>query len=419
MKKVLTVLAAAAVLAAGAVAEVTVGTSLSVQNALVASDGDDTYAGTVNSWGGARYAAINIEGTSEDSKAGFKMDIFDENGSIERGDNAYLWVQPIDQIMIVAGQFDSGESGLQGDFCYGSWNWIRPYNWLEDDEGLTFTGALGEGLHVQIWPINGLQIYIGIPLSAGVISNGKDEEENVKATYISSQVAVAYTIEPISSTVKVQWVGDYQDGNSDVADGEEDIYEDGMGYGTVELAFDFGLIPNLFVTAGFRYRVMDGDLQTDYEADSIKIALGASYELGNLIGWDAGFTLYASGVAILYTAWDIGDAERDPRWSFGVGADLGIIEGLKVEADFRYLSSVSGKYADGAKYDFKNDVASFLIGAVYSVGSNGEIGIGFQGATNGWGFLNGSINGDENLTGELQFEDKFAWAIPLRIGMWL
>ena len=433
MKKIVAVIAAGAFLAAGAVAEITFGTWLRVQEGLLTSDGDDTYTGSVNSWGGARYARVNIAGQDEDGRVGFKMDIYDEDGTISRGDNAYLWVKPIEQIKVAAGKWASSENWLRGDLCYGQWNWLRSNTWLTGDEGLTFTGAnSGTGLHVQIWPMDGLQIYIGVPLpsnalkgtaeteyngaAGGTYTGRKFDEENdtiyadswntsAKATYISSQVAVAYKIEPIASTLKVQWVGDYEE----VVYGKYYEFEDGTGYGSIEVAFDFGLVENLWVTAGFRYRLMDGDLQTYWEKDSMKFALGASYELGNLIGWDPGFKISASGELLMYTGWDDvwGGEEKDPRFCFGVGIDFGIMDGLKLEADVRYINE-SKSSGDGWEYNGEDDSVSFLIGLLYSVTSNGEIGIGFQGATNGNG-----------LCGDLKYEDKFAWAIPLRIGVWL
>ena len=432
MKKILAIIAAGAVLAAAATAEVTIGTWLSVQNALIASDGDDIYAGTVNSWGGARYARLNIAGQDEEGRVGFKMDIYDENGEISRGDNAYFWVKPINKVLVAAGQWDPSENGLRGDLCYGSWNWIRPYNWLQGDEGLTFTGAGGEegnsGLHVQIWLFPGFQIYVGIPFDAGAISNGNtdwlgnsfdnDLNNSALATYISSQVAVAWTLGFLNSTAKAQWLGRYAN-MSEVKYAYDDdgvLYspydlalDDGMEYGAVELAFDFGLIPNLYVTAGLRFRVMDSDLQAAWEKDTMKYAAGVRLELGNLVGWDEGITLYASAALFTYAGWaNYYDTDEQPRFQGGIGVDFGIIEGLKVEADVRYLGETKSG-SDVLGYESGDDDSwSFLIGVVYSVGSNGEIGLGFQGATNGMGFL-GS---------ELQYEDKFAWVIPFRMGVW-
>ena len=422
MKKIVAVIAAGAFLAAGAVAEITFSTWLRVQNALVASDGDDTYAGSENSWGSVRYARVNIAGQDEDGRVGFKMDIYDEAGTISRGDNAYLWVKPIEQIKVAAGKWDSSENWLRGDLCYGSWNWLRPYNYLAEDEGLTFTGAnSGTGLHVQIWPMDGLQIYIGIPLDSGAISNGNEDDDSgywwngtAQATYISSQVAVAYRIEPIASTIKVQYVGNYADESGRGLD-------DGTSTGAIEVAFDFGMVENLYVTAGFRYRIMDDDLQAQWGSDTMKIAVGASYELGNVIGWDPGFKISASGGVMMYNGWDddpwnsgYKQQEQDPRFWFGVGLDLGIIEGLKLEADVRYLAESSGK-SWGAERG-EDDSISFLIGLLYSVTSNGEIGIAFQGATNGCGFA-ADANWDRDLIGP--DGDEFSWAIPLRIGVWL
>ena len=429
MKKILAIIAAGAVLAAAATAEITFSTWLRVQEVVADSDGDEMYTGSVNSWGGARYARLNIAGQDEDGRVGFKMDIYDEDGEISRGDNAYLWVRPIEQIKISAGKWDSSENWLRENLCYGQWNWLRTYNYITDDEGLTFTGAYAGLFHIQIYPIDGLQVYIGIPIPSNDL-NQNDEDlyytnsnatwgnvadgDALKATYISTQVAIAYNISPISSVIKAQWIGHYDDQSTD-NDGD---FEDGMDYGSIEVAFDFGMVQNLWVTAGFRYNLTDGDLlgsgsattwMPGYDCETMKITLGLSYSLGDLIGWEQGLTIFASGGVRLYNSWDYGDAEKDPMFSFGVGINLGLVEDLRLEADVRYMSTESGKKEDGSEYDYENDCVSFLVGVVYNIGSNGEIGIGFQGASNGCGFL-GS---------ELRYEDKFAWAVPIRLGVWL
>ena len=137
MKKTLIAVAAAAALTAtSAFAEITFGAWLRVLGSPIASTGEEVVAGMENSWGwGARTARIDINGVSEDGKAGFSMGVYnDVYDGLGTGDRFNLWVKPTDTVKISIGKYDSPDNGLRGDLCYGSWNWLRPYNWAFDGE---------------------------------------------------------------------------------------------------------------------------------------------------------------------------------------------------------------------------------------------------------------------------------------------
>ena len=67
---------------------------------------------------------------------------------------------------------------------------------------------------------------------------------------------------------------------------------------------------------------------------------------------------------------------------------------------------------------------SFLVGVNKSVGSNGSIGIGFQGATNNCGLVtndgSGIVGGKSYTAGEdgNSDNDNFVWAIPVSVSVW-
>ena len=54
---------------------------------------------------------------------------------------------------------------------------------------------------------------------------------------------------------------------------------------------------------------------------------------------------------------------------------------------------------------------SFMVGLNWAMSSNGEMGIGFQGTTNGNGFI-----GDGGL--KAAKSDAFCFAVPIRFGLW-
>ena len=82
------------------------------------------------------------------------------------------------------------------------------------------------------------------------------------------------------------------------------------------------------------------------------------------------------------------------------------MDGLNLAADVRYKNIGYGKEGD-------DGAISFLVGVNKSVSSNGSLGIGFQGATNGCGFV--QSDGKGLVANEA---DDFVWAIPVSVSVW-
>ena len=402
MKKTLIAVAAAAALTAtSAFAEITFGAWLRSITG-VASNGEDIITGTSNSWGGIRPSRVNVAGTAEDGNAGFKFDIYfnapkfvamtDEEGEkvtdksdgfLEVGDNAYLWVKPIEQVQLALGKFDGGETGLRGDLCYGSWAWLRPGNWIADDEGLTFNGNHTNGLMAKITPVDGLVAVVELPVYNSAWGGNNAEYKNgnntIEDTFKNGMYAAAYSIEGIG-TLKAGFFGDYKESGS---------YEK---TGTVNVAFDLKAVENLYVTVGARFGIADKEMGTDNE--KMKITAGASYQVSDAMKFSV------SGGYVQYQDKCTGkDGKDDSAFGIGAGVDYVIMDGLNAVADIRYKSNAGGD-SDGA--------ISFLVGATKNVSSNGYIGVGFQGATNG----NGLAGISSNKT------DDFVWAVPVALSVW-
>ena len=420
MKKTLIAVAAAAALTAtSAFAEITFGAWLRVLASPVASTGEDIIAGVQNSWGwGARTARININGTSEDGKAGFVMGVYNDfESGLGQGDDAYLWVKPVDTVKVSVGKFDSPTNGLRGDFTYGSWNWLRPGNWVYDGEGLTFDGIWRSGLMVEADPMDGLHAFAVIPMSASY----KSAEE----VYRNIQVGFGYAIEGVGK-LKAQFIGDYSYTQKDDKLGDWYINDEGKVVrhdttykaagkkdedkttGQIGVAFDITAIENLYVTVGARFGIADKDLVPGY----LKMAFtaGASYQVSETMKFsvDGGYKQYQDKVLA---------GNDDSLFSVGAGVDFTVMDGLAAVADVRYISNNYGKkHDDGA--------ISFLVGVNKSVSSNGSLGIGFQGATNGCGFTwdegkSGIISGKSFTAGEANGDsDQFVWAIPVSVSVW-
>ena len=416
MKKTLIAVAAAAALTAtSAFAEITFGAWLRVIASPVASTGKDVITGVENSWGwGARTARININGTSEDGKAGFVMGVYNDfESGLGQGDDAYLWVKPVDTVKVSVGKFDSPTNGLRGDFCYGSWNWLRPGNWVRDGEGLTFDGIWRSGLMVEADPMDGLHAFAVIPMS----SSYKSAEE----TYRNIQVGFGYTIEGVGK-LKAQFIGDYGyttksektgDYYLDSDDGE--IKRKSVDYdkaddtttGQIGVAFDITAIENLYVTVGARFGIADKDYARDYL--KMEFSAGASYQVSETMKFsvDGDYKQYQDKVLA---------GGDDSLFSVGAGVDFTVMDGLAAVADVRYMSNNYGKKGD-------DGAISFLVGVNKSVSSNGSLGIGFQGATNGCGLVMNDGTGIEagksyTLGKDGGDGDEFVWAIPVSVSVW-
>ena len=180
-------------------AEITFGAWLRVLAAPVASDGDETITSAGNPWGyGARTARLNVNASDSEGKAGFSMGIYnDVSMSLSAGDEANLWVKPLDMVKVSYGKYDNNT--LRGDLCYGSWNWLRPTSsWIAGDEGLLMSGNGATGLMAEITPMENLYIQALVPITT---TQTKAEE-----TYKNLRAGFAYTV-PETVKIKAQYIG--------------------------------------------------------------------------------------------------------------------------------------------------------------------------------------------------------------------
>ncbi|UKI55994.1 MAG: hypothetical protein L6V90_02025 [Treponema succinifaciens] len=175
-----------------------------------------------------------------------------------------------------------------------------------------------------------------------------------------------------------------------------------MQTGQIGVAFDITAIENLYVTVGARFGIADKDLARDY----LKMAFtaGASYQVSETMKFsaDGGYVQYQDKVLA---------GNDDSLFFVGAGVDFTVMDGLAAVADVRYMSNGYGKkHDDGA--------ISFLVGVNKSVSSNGSLGIGFQGATNGCGLVGIQADKSYTLGKDGGDGDEFVWAIPVSVSVW-
>lgn len=369
MKKTLVAAAVVAALATSAFAEITFGAWLRVLAAPVASNGDDTVVAMSNSWGyGARSARLNVNAVAEDGNAGFAMGIYnDASMNISAGDEAQMWVKPVEQVKVSVGKFDNNT--LRGDLCYGSWNWMRCAQ-NTTGEGFIMSGNGAKGLMVEVTPIDALYIQALVPINP----NGSgDAVQLAEDAYKGVRGGFAYTIDGIGK-LKAQYIGNVTGNN----------VEDK----TVEAEFDLTAVDGLYVCAGVVANIWD-----DAKADSktTKIAAGASYQINDAL------KVSASGEYQMYD-------DIDASITVGAGVDYALADGLNAVADVRAL--IPTEDYDDERGD---PTVSFMVGIQKNVSSNGYIGVAFQGVTNGGSFSNDAVDGTE---------DNFAWAVPVAVSVW-
>jgi outer membrane protein W len=402
MKKTLIAAAAAVALTASAAAEITFGAWVRTLPIFAASDGDKVTTGFTNSWGwsSARPARVDINAVAEDGNVGFTMGVYNDafSGLGDSG-SARMWAKPIEQVKLTVGSMsaDNNVGGYRGDFCYGSWNWLRPFNWITDGEGFTFDGISGTGALIEVFPVEGLSVYAHVPLDK--IGN----KVEAATAFKNAQAGFAYDIDGVGK-LKAQYKGNYtpkveavtatpfalDPATGKITGNEAVAAKDEINDPSIQAAFELTSVENLYATVGFGYTTDSKDMH---------IAAGVSYQVTEEAKVYGSFEMLKL------------DAKDATEMAFGVGADYNLGDGLALNADVRGLmmpKEVTG--GDDETY------LSFLLGVTKGISSNGLIGIGFQGTTNGFGFLNVYDNGRYNA--DASKDDAFCWAIPVRVEMW-
>ncbi len=398
----------------------------------VANDGKDTVTVAGNSWGTpARSARLNVTAVAPDGNAGFNMGIYNDStmGKLNSGDEANLWVKPLDIVKVSYGKYDNNT--LRGDLCYGSWNWQRPNSaWIQGDEGLLMSGNGQTGLLAEITPMENFYVQALLPITDQVVKAG--------TTYKKIQAGFAYTV-PGLVKVKGQYIGkgagsvdaEYKVNGAVVtkdaydqavaantalsATGKtqsgENVYATTDTYYTVskvdeadgnsncdlEAEIDVLAVEGLFAGVGFRYDVRKDGKTNNKGEENMKVALGVSYQVMPEL------KVSASGAYFTYYGEKV-----DPRFQAGAGVDYDLGDGLAMNADFRYVS----KSGNDGKKDKNSDHMAFAVGVTKNVSSNGYIGVAFQGMTNSGNFagMDGKLKDGKDA--------KFVWTVPVALSVW-
>ena len=393
MKKIISVLTGLALVAGAAMADgITFGSWGRGLWNVAANSGDDVVTDMHQSWGGAApRTGISVSGSTEN--VGFAVDMF-ANGAngIDLGDNALIWVKPIEQIKIVAGKKDQNE--LRGDAAFGLWNWDRiGAAGAMGLEGWTFPDVFdGNGVAVIAYPVDGLTVGAGIPLSL------EGTGATLENTYAhGANYAAAYAIDGIG-TIKAAYMTKATAKDKDGKDKD---------YGVIAAAFDLTMVDGLYASVGAQIPTAHVFTSLDI-TDPMKPKVT---DVPTVVNAYARYSLDALAVHLAVgtklNTFDLNKTKKEDAadgnvgFAIGAGADYSLDNGIGFFGDVRYANGI---YMANTSAD-KSDCLTFGLGVEKNF-SNGKIGIAFEGATNG----NGRYTYEDN--------DTFAWEIPVKVEYW-
>ena len=394
MKKIVGTIAAVAVAAGVAFADVGIGSWGRAVWTPVAYDDAD---GKVKSWEGiswgGNFSRVGITVHAESENVGFALDMnADDYGNKGIGvhDIAHFWAKPWSWLEVKVGktQDDTG----RGNIAYGMFNWKRMgAGWTGED--VTFTrfgdgkGGQAQGAIVKVTPVEGLWAIAAFDV--------QDNGEAVSTFGNHAQYGIGYEIDGIGH-IRAQYIG----GKKVEDDAGNLVAED-----QINAAFDLAAVENLYLTVGayIPLHLNRGNINVTGEKieetiPQVKLAVGASYKV-------AAVTFNAFFVGNLPNTVKISGIEttKDFSCQFGVGADVDLGNGIGLVADVRFSSAVSYSNSSTTLKASGEEVV-FLVGASKAL-TNGSIGIGFQ--------------GDINTVITSDFKDnsntRFNWCIPVVI----
>ena len=377
MKKIVGTIAAVAVAAGVAFADVGIGSFARAIFAPVSSlNGTDVKPLETTSWmGGAGTSRVGISVHAESENVGFNIDMnADQYGKVGIHDTAYFWAKPWSWLEVKIGkvQDDTG----RGNACFGLFNWLRlGGGWKGEDYTFTrfgsangFTGGgQARGAIVKVTPVEGLWIIGAFDL--GWNKNTDDNAANdLNADVVfgqKSSYGVGYDINGVGS-IRAKYIGG---ANSTDKDGNA------VCGGQVNAAFDLTAVENLYVTIG---AFVPFDLASTSNKQ-VTLAAYANYKV-SIVTIHA---IFHYSFEKVYN--DVTVAKADSM--VGVGADFDLGNGIGINADIRYSFA--------KKDEANSDNLAFLVGLSKGL-TNGSIGVGFEGQTNVVG-------------------TKFGWAVPVVI----
>ena len=276
--------------------------------------------------------------SASSENAGIVFDVFGNNGEwnpdgnnadvVTIGDNAYVWVKPIEMLTLKFGKIDNNW-GRQ-DVCFGMCDHTYRFGGLREGEGVAVKRESGRGAEITLQPIENLVIDYEANIWCG-------NEHTYETMWEHSSTMIGYTIPDVAFIRAVI--------NGKEAGIQKATDTDTKPWCTIGLAADVYAVENLWFTVGATVPTLIGS----GNLVDIPVGLGASYKLDPI-------TFHAIAKLNFIAKADGDDAKyEDVGLYFGVGVDYTINDMFDVIADFRfgdkkYVAGVNGEDPAFAAY---------------------------------------------------------------------
>ncbi len=372
MKKIVGIIAAAAF------AEINISSWNRAVFEPVHYDGDTLRSMTGPSWGvakdGKTRSGLSFSGSTEN--AGIAIDIHAEG--IGTGDNANVWVKPVDMLTVKFGQMDNNWGRL--DHCFGTWDYARfKFGDQYLGEGLADIGRKkGRGAEITLQPVEGLVIDY-----EANFKDGKNHTYEVMWEESSTMIGYKADFGFIRAIVNGETARAYGDATST------------SPAASIALAADITAVENLVLKFGVKIPTY---LQN---TDSyVKAAAAADYNLDAL-------ALHANAILnVLPKKFEDGKATLgNIGAAFGVGLDYAFSDAWKLVTDFRFKTWTNENKADPKDYKLEDPGFGAYVGLQQQL-SNATFAFGAQ-------FGKGSMTSYKDT--DTFKDDSFTFAVPLTI----
>ena len=331
MKKIVGIIAAAA-LATSAFAEISISSWNRKTFEPLHYDGDTLRSFSGAGWGmgdgNAGRSGLSFSASTEN--AGIAIDINAENG-VSTGDNALVWVKPVDMLTVKFGQINNNWGRL--DHCFGTWGLSR--FGLGDayyGEGIGGIGRKnGEGVNVSLQPVEGFVIDYEANFGGSTATYAFDPTSGGSTKTVTYSNNHAYEVMWENSSTMIGYQADFGfiraiiNGEAPVKYSVKD--DDKKPAATIAVAADITAVENLTLKFGVKLPTF---LKT--ENSYVNAVVGADYTLDAL-------SLHANAVlnVLPKKVNDDGDVELgNIGATFGAGIDYAFNDVFTLVTDVRF-----------------------------------------------------------------------------------
>jgi hypothetical protein len=227
--------------------------------------GDSSVSAASNTWDERARIGLTVKAASPEDNIGFLADLIFDGGDPAIGDNAKVWVQPVNFVKLTAGWFN--EDQLRSTIGNSEFtSWLLPSGG-KDEDGIFTRFQATVGAHLAITPIEGLFIgaaFGGSPGNKRALRNLTDHD--AFDVYKAIHIGAGYNI-PQIGFARAQFIGNNRTkllpNDRNIPEGQKTMegLTTNRDADVIEAAFDFTMIKGLEVDLG-------GKIPFQYETDT-------------------------------------------------------------------------------------------------------------------------------------------------------